>query len=78
MVTNEQLVQEFPEWTVDKIVKKIGINERHIAADNETAGDMAFKATEKLIAENKVDKGTIVLFYFARRVLTILCPAPPV
>lgn len=59
MVTNEQLVQEFPEWTVDKIVKKIGINERHIAADNETAGDMAFKATEKLIAENKVDKGTI-------------------
>lgn len=59
VVTNEQLVEEFPEWSVDKIAKKIGINERHIAAENETAGDMAFKAAEKLIAENQIDKSTI-------------------
>lgn len=59
VVTNEQLVEEFPEWSVEKIAKKVGINERHIAAENETAGDMAFKAAEKLIAENNVDKGTI-------------------
>lgn len=59
VVTNEQLVEEFPEWSVEKIAKKVGINERHIAADDETAGDMAFKAAEKLIAENKVDKSTI-------------------
>ena len=24
VVTNEELVNEFPEWTVDKIIKKIG------------------------------------------------------
>lgn len=59
VVTNEQLVEEFPEWSVEKIAKKVGINERHIAAEDETAGDMAFKAAEKLIAENKVDKETI-------------------
>ena len=59
VVTNEQLVEEFPEWSVDKIAKKVGINERHIAADNETAGDMAFKAAEKLIVENGIDKSTI-------------------
>lgn len=59
VVTNEQLVEEFPEWSVDKIAKKVGINERHIAADNETAGDMAFKAAEKLVVENGVDKGMI-------------------
>lgn len=59
VVTNEQLVEEFPEWSVEKIAKKVGINERHIAAEDETAGDMAFKAAEKLIAENNVDKGTI-------------------
>ena len=47
VVTNEQLVEEFPEWSVDKIAKKVGINERHIAADDETAGDMAYKAAEK-------------------------------
>lgn len=59
VVTNEQLVEEFPEWSVDKIAKKVGINERHIAADDETAGDMAFKAAEKLIFENGIDKSTI-------------------
>ena len=52
VVTNEQLVEEFPEWSVDKIAKKVGINERHIAADDETAGDLAFKAAEKLIQKN--------------------------
>ena len=59
VVTNEQLVEEFPEWSVDKIAKKVGINERHIAADDETAGDMAYKAAEKLIVENGVNKSSI-------------------
>ena len=59
IVTNEQLVEEFPEWSVEKIAKKIGINERHIAADDETAGDMAYKAAEKLISEYSIDKSEI-------------------
>lgn len=59
VVTNEQLVEEFPEWSVDKIAKKVGINERHVAAEDETAGDLAFKAAEKLIAENNIDKESI-------------------
>lgn len=59
VVTNEQLVEEFPEWSVEKIAKKVGINERHIAAEDETAGDMACKAAEKLIADNGINKETI-------------------
>ena len=59
VVTNDQLVEEFPEWTVDKIAKKIGINERHIAAEDETAGDMAYKAAEKLIQENGIKRDSI-------------------
>lgn len=59
VVTNELLVKEFPEWSVEKIAKKVGIEERHIAADDETAGDMAYKVAEKLIAENGIDKETI-------------------
>ena len=59
VVTNEQLVEEFPEWSVDKIAKKVGINERHIAADNETAGNMAIKAAEKLLDENQIDRSSI-------------------
>ena len=59
VVTNEQLVKEFPEWSVDKIAKKVGINERHIAAENETAGDMAYMAAEKLILENGINRDRI-------------------
>lgn len=59
VVTNEQLVVEFPEWSVDKIAKKVGINKRHIAAGDETAGDMAIKAAETLFAENQIDKSSI-------------------
>lgn len=59
VVTNEQLVEEFPEWSVDKIAKKVGITRRHIAADDETAGDMAVKAAEKLIRENEINRESI-------------------
>lgn len=59
VVTNEQLVEEFPEWSVDKIAKKVGINERHISGDDETAGDMAYMAAEKLIQENGIKRDSI-------------------
>lgn len=47
-VTNEALVQEFPEWTVEKIATKVGVNKRHVASEEETATDLAIKAAEKL------------------------------
>ena len=52
IVTNEELVKDFPDWSVDKIASKIGINERHIANDGETSTDLAIKASEKLFNEN--------------------------
>jgi 3-oxoacyl-[acyl-carrier-protein] synthase-3 len=59
VLTNEDLVKEFPEWSVEKVASKIGIHERHIAAENETATDMAVAAAEKLIFEYKIDKSCI-------------------
>ena len=64
ILTNEQLALEFPEWTVEKIASKVGVNKRHIAADNETALDMGLRATEKLFAENDIDKSTIDFLLF--------------
>lgn len=52
ILTNEKLVEEFPEWTVDKIADKIGVKVRHIAGDDETALEMAVKAAEHLFCEN--------------------------
>jgi len=56
VITNQDLVQEFPEWTVEKIAGKIGVSQRHIAAENETAGDMAVAAAENLFREHNLNK----------------------
>lgn len=53
ILTNEELVKEFPEWSVEKVSGKIGIYQRHISGENETATDMAVKAAESLFAESE-------------------------
>lgn len=53
-VTNEDLVKEFPEWSVDKVAQKVGVELRHIASRDETAGDMAEKAARKLFDDYKI------------------------
>lgn len=59
ILTNEMIAQEFPEWTVEKIDKKIGIKQRHVTKDGETASDLAVGAAEKLFAENNFDRSQI-------------------
>ena len=59
VVTNEELVKEFPEWSVEKVAQKVGVDSRHVAAMDETAGDMAEKAARKLFKEYKIEPKTI-------------------
>lgn len=59
VVTNEDLVAQFPEWSVEKVAKKVGVNLRHVAADNETAGDMAGNAARRLFSEYNIDPKSI-------------------
>lgn len=54
-VSNEELLREFPEWSVDKVAAKVGVNSRHVATNDETAGDLAEKAALKLFKNNNVD-----------------------
>ena len=54
VVTNEELLQEFPEWNADKVSAKVGVDSRHLAASDETAGDMAEKAARKLFEEYSI------------------------
>ena len=58
VLTNEQIAALFPDWSADKVASKVGIIERHIAAEGETATDMAYKAAEQLFAQG-VDKSQI-------------------
>ena len=59
IVTNEELVEEFPEWSVEKVAAKVGVDSRHLAAPDETAGDMAEKAARKLFAEYDISPKSI-------------------
>ena len=58
VLTNEQIALEFPEWSAEKVANKVGITERHIAAADETATDMAYQAAEQLFAQG-VDRTSI-------------------
>ena len=59
VVTNEELVKEFPEWSVDKVAAKVGVESRHLAGEAETAGDMAEKAAQKLFEEYNINPSEI-------------------
>lgn len=52
VLSNEEIVAEFPEWTVDKIADKVGVNSRRVVSSDETATDLAVKAAKKLFGEN--------------------------
>lgn len=59
VVTNEDLVKEFPEWSVDKVAAKVGVLQRHVAAVDETAGDLAEKAAIRLFEEYNINPESI-------------------
>ena len=59
IVSNEDLVSEFPEWSVEKVARKVGVDFRHVASERETAGDLAELAARKLFMEYNVEPSSI-------------------
>lgn len=57
--TNEDIEARFPEWSAEKIASKTGISVRRIAAESETATDLAVKASQNLFRDFEVDPQTI-------------------
>ncbi len=49
IITNDNLEKDFPDCSSDKIEKIIGIRERHIVKENETAFDLALRASQKVL-----------------------------
>lgn len=62
ILTNNQLAKEFSGWSPDKIEKKVGIRERHIVKEDETALDLALEAAEKVLKNYDKDKIDFLLF----------------
>ena len=53
IITNAELSQAHPEWDMDLVQSKVGVEQRHIAKDDETALDLAVKACEQLYVDNE-------------------------
>ena len=62
IITNQELQKEFPDWDRASFEKKIGIKQRHVANNNQTALDLAVEAAEKLLSEFDKTKIDFVLF----------------
>lgn len=54
-LSNQELLKDFPDWTGEKVLNKVGVQSRHLAAQDETSGDMAEKAARKLFLEYDID-----------------------
>lgn len=52
VLDNAEIAERFPEWSAEKVASKVGITERHISGENETAADLAYMAARKLFNEN--------------------------
>lgn len=59
VLTNEDLSREFPEWSVDKISSKTGIERRHISGPDEYSSDLAIAAGRRLLETRGIDPTSI-------------------
>jgi 3-oxoacyl-[acyl-carrier-protein] synthase-3 len=59
VVTNADLAAENPGWEAEKLFKKTGIRQRHVAVAGETAADLGFRAAERLLDRSGFDRGSI-------------------
>lgn len=59
VLTNDQLAAEFVDWPAEKIKEKTGIVERHIAAPEQCASDLAFEACAKLLLSGAAERNDI-------------------
>jgi 3-oxoacyl-[acyl-carrier-protein] synthase-3 len=59
LVDNEKINAEHPEWSVDKIGAKTGIEKRYYAAEDQTSGDLAYIAAEQFFNKGIIEKNEV-------------------
>lgn len=72
--SNETLCAGQEYWSAEKIFSKTGISSRAIAADDETAADLAFQAADQLLKQNEIDPSSIELLVFCTQCPDYLLP----
>lgn len=72
VLSNLDLVAQHPDWNAQKVEKKVGIRNRHIALPEETSLDMAVRAATKLF--ESIDPNTIDFVLFCTQCPDHLLP----
>lgn len=63
-LTNVELSESFPEWSAEKIVKKTGIELRHVADENQLASDLGVNAAHKLFESGVIEPRNVDFLLF--------------
>jgi 3-oxoacyl-[acyl-carrier-protein] synthase-3 len=58
-LTNDELIKEFPEWSVEKIANKTGIKERRIVSDDICSSDLGVLSCKRLFDEYDISPDDI-------------------
>lgn len=74
VIDNSTIADKFPEWSAEKVAKKLGINQRHIAGDNEFSSDMAISAAKKLFEAHSINPKDIDFVIFCTQSPDYLLP----
>ena len=72
---NSDLGYLIPEEEIEKTINSIGIREKRIADADVTASDLCFKAAEKLIEDNGIDRSSIDMILFLSQLPDYKIPA---
>ena len=74
-LTTEELAAAFPDWGVEKIDAKTGIQKRHIAGDGVCSSDLAVEAATKLFASGACRPGDIDFILLCTQTPDYLLPS---
>ena len=74
-ISNKDLGYLIPEEEIEKTINSIGIDEKRFVEPDVCASDLCFKAAEKLIEDNEIDRNTIDVLLFLSQTPDYKIPA---
>lgn len=75
IVTNEDLHRENPDWDMRNVEIKSGVFQRHVAAEGETAFDLAAKAADQMFAPGRHNRNEIDAIIFCTQSPDYIMPS---
>lgn len=74
ILDNERLASEYEGWSAEKIFEKTGICTRHIAAPDECASDLAFRAGQTVMGDVGLDPSTVDFLLYCTQTPDYILP----